>query len=836
MLGRAWGKISAVILTAALLAQPVVAQAVTESPGAVINAADCNENVLNANDDSSTQSVPLPFGVNFYGTSFQSLWVNNNGNVTFDGPLSAYTPFGLSGTSKQIIAPFFADVDTRGVGSQPVRYGWGDTTYEGHRAFCVNWVNVGYYAGHADKLNSFQLLLVNREDSSNPGDFDIVFNYDKIQWETGDASGGVGGLGGTSASAGFSNGSGQEGTSFQLAGSLANGAFLDSSPTGLTQTSTDSAVSGRHIFRVRGGNAPLTRYVALGDSFQSGEGAYDYFPLTDTAENKCHRSANAYPKRLVDSGTVALDLDFGACSGAVIGDLSVPYSSSRPPYTDGTAQLDRLDSSTKLVTLGIGGNDLGFAEILKSCIQSALGDLINPFAESSCEKDLAGTLQASYDSLVSTNKLGDIYKEVRRRAPFARVVIVGYPRFYVEGGARNAFIDNYCAGVRIVDQRWINSKIRQLNALISNQAGSLGMQYADIYNAPNGHELCGPSDEFFLNGLVSLGDSESFHPSAYGHELIAGRLTAALTARDPGTFFNVLPGQTITTTFQSTGEPLSVSTQWPGSDVVMTLTSPSGRILDRSVSSADVQHEVGPTYESYHLSTSEPGTWTVKLFGAKVAPQGEETRLAVWHVPAVNQDPTASFTLSQNGRTVTVDAGTSKDADGNVADYLWEFGDGTTASGSRVSHTYATPGKYLTTLAIRDNAGGEDFSSADHVVTVSKYDFTGFFQPVAAAPAISEVKAGRAIPMKFGLGGDFGLGILPAGSPTSLRVECPSSTPVVAVEPATTAGNGSLSYDAATQNYNYVWKTDPGWAGTCRTFDLTLDDGSSHKATFRFVR
>ena len=154
MLGRAWGKISAVILTAALLAQPVVAQAVTESPGALINAADCNENVLNANDDSSTQSVPLPFGVNFYGTSFQSLWVNNNGNVTFDGPLSAYTPFGLSGTSKQIIAPFFADVDTRGVGSQPVRYGWGDTTYEGHRAFCVNWVNVGYYAGNADKLNS----------------------------------------------------------------------------------------------------------------------------------------------------------------------------------------------------------------------------------------------------------------------------------------------------------------------------------------------------------------------------------------------------------------------------------------------------------------------------------------------------------------------------------------------------------------------------------------------------------------------------------------------------------------------------------------------------------
>jgi hypothetical protein len=85
------------------------------------------------------------------------------------------------------------------------------------------------------------------------------------------------------------------------------------------------------------------------------------------------------------------------------------------------------------------------------------------------------------------------------------VVVVGYPRFYVEGGARNAFIDNYCAGVRIVDQRWINSKIRQLNALISNQAGSLGMQYGDIYDAPNRHELCGPSDQYFLNGSSAWG-------------------------------------------------------------------------------------------------------------------------------------------------------------------------------------------------------------------------------------------------------------------------------------------------------------------------------------------
>lgn len=835
MLGRLAWTISAIAVAAALVAQPLVAQAVDDPPsGALINAAECNQNVLYANDDWSSSAVQLPFDVNFYGSSFDRLWVNNNGNVTFDAPLSTYTPFGLAGTSSKIIAPFFADVDTRGSGSQPVSYGWGDTTYEGHSAFCVNWVNVGYFAGHTDKLNSFQLLLVNREDSATAGDFDIVFNYDQIQWESGDFSGGVGGLGGTSAAAGFSNGSGEEGTFYQIVGSLMNGAFLDSSPTGLSVTSTDSSVQGRHVFRVRDGDAPLTRYVALGDSFQSGEGAYKYFEGTDSSTNKCHRSENAYPVRLVNDGKVALDLDFGACSGALTTDLSVSSSEARPPYDDDISQFDRLGSDTKLVTIGIGGNDLGFGAILTDCIKSAIGDFFNPFAEWSCEGELGSRLQASYDAMVSSNMLGNTYRAVRQRAPFARIAVVGYPRFYVEGGKGDP-TSGYCGGVRMADQRWINSKIDELNDLISNQAGSLGMQYVDIYNTPEGHELCTGKDPF-LNNLVNLGDPESFHPTAFAHGLISDEVNGKLTNPDPGTVFNVMPGQSVSSTFQSSGEPVSVSTQWPGSDVVMSLTSPSGRVIDRSSSAIDVQHEVGPTFESYHLSSSEAGTWTVRLFGAQVAPQGEPTRLSVWHVPAVNQRPTANFTLSHDGRTVTVDAGSSTDADGTVVEYLWEFGDGTTATGSSATHTYAKAGRYLTTLAIRDNADGEDFDAADHVVTVSEYNFAGFYQPVAAAPAISEVKAGRAVPMKFSLGGDYGLDVVAAGSPTSFRVECPANTSVSVVEATTTAGAGSLSYDAASGTYNYVWKTESNWAGTCRTFDMTLNDGTSHQAMFRFVR
>jgi hypothetical protein len=211
----------------------------------------CSANELPANDDGSTGSVALPFAANFFGTTYSSLFVNNNGNVTFDAPLSTFTPFGLVGTETVIIAPFFADVDTRGMGSGIVRYG--NTTFGGRSAFCVNWVNVGYYASRTDKLNSFQLLLVDRDDQG-VGDFDIIFNYDQIQWETGSASGGTDGLGGSSARAGYSNG---VDTSLELPGSAVNGAFLDSSPSGLANNSRSSTERGRYIFPVRNGVAPV---------------------------------------------------------------------------------------------------------------------------------------------------------------------------------------------------------------------------------------------------------------------------------------------------------------------------------------------------------------------------------------------------------------------------------------------------------------------------------------------------------------------------------------------------------------------------------------------------
>jgi PEP-CTERM motif len=207
---------------------------------------------LAANDDGSTGSTAIGFNINFFGSNYSNLFVNNNGNVTFNAALGIFTPFSLLATATPIIAPFFADVDTRGLGSGLVQYG--QNTLGGHAVFGVNWFDVangvGYFPNGTDKLNQFQLILTDRSDIA-AGDFDFEFNYGQIQWETGGASGGTNGLGGSSARAGWSNGLA---TSFEIAGSAVNGALLDlNSTTGLIHNSLNSNTLGQFIFSVRNG-------------------------------------------------------------------------------------------------------------------------------------------------------------------------------------------------------------------------------------------------------------------------------------------------------------------------------------------------------------------------------------------------------------------------------------------------------------------------------------------------------------------------------------------------------------------------------------------------------
>ena len=217
------------------------------------------EGTLSANDDGSTAFLDLSSifsgGLNFFGTSYTGLYLNNNGNVTFDGILSTFTPPALNGnTSNPIIAPFFADVDTRGGAATATPGGnstgnnlvyWDVDTVT--NTFTATWDDVGYYNSEIDLLNSFQLALI---DQGN-GDFDIEFRYEDLNWTTGNSSGGSNGLGGTVARSGYSSGNGLDFNELSASGNQAQ-------MLALTDTS-NVGIAGLYRFEVRNGQvAPPT--------------------------------------------------------------------------------------------------------------------------------------------------------------------------------------------------------------------------------------------------------------------------------------------------------------------------------------------------------------------------------------------------------------------------------------------------------------------------------------------------------------------------------------------------------------------------------------------------
>lgn len=249
----------------AIAASLLITLPLSSAQAAAIHDSGLFTNVLPRNDDGSTGLVAVGFNLNFFGINQADLYVNNNGNVTFTGPLGTYTPYGITGGTLAMLAPFFADVDTRNGASDVVRYGAG--TIGGRNVFGVNWINVGYYNTQANLLNSFQLIITDRSDIA-AGDFDFEFNYDTINWETGSASGGSGGFGGTPAAAGWTNGAGT-GTYYQFLGSLTTRALIDGGPNALISDSRNSDILGQYIFNVRNGavdpdnNVPEPASLAL---------------------------------------------------------------------------------------------------------------------------------------------------------------------------------------------------------------------------------------------------------------------------------------------------------------------------------------------------------------------------------------------------------------------------------------------------------------------------------------------------------------------------------------------------------------------------------------------
>ncbi|MEU4090540.1 SGNH/GDSL hydrolase family protein [Streptomyces aureus] len=220
-------------------------------------------------------------------------------------------------------------------------------------------------------------------------------------------------------------------------------------------------------------------YVALGDSYSSGVGAGAY--LADSGG--CHRSTLAYPYQWKIQSKPA-KFSFMACSGATTIDVL-------------NSQLGPLDASTTLVSVGAGGNDAGFSDVIRTCVLNAV--------DSACLNRLDQARAFANTQL--PGRLDTLYDAIRQRAPKARVVVVGVPRLYT--------LDNgFCAGISNTKRQAINDAADALDTVMGGRAAAHGFKFADVrYDFAN-HGICG--NEAWLQNANLSTVWESYHPTATG--------------------------------------------------------------------------------------------------------------------------------------------------------------------------------------------------------------------------------------------------------------------------------------------------------------------------------
>ena len=219
-------------------------------------------------------------------------------------------------------------------------------------------------------------------------------------------------------------------------------------------------------------------YIALGDSYSSGVGAPGQAGL-------CLRSSRSYTTLWAERNDPA-SYKTVACGGAKTGDVR-------------TWQVLYLSSRTDLVSITIGGNDAGFADIVVSC---TLG------SDSSCA---AKVEQArAYVTGTLPGELDRTYRAIRQKAPNAEVVVLGYPRLFDTSSATCGI-----GGMSLTKRRAVNAGADVLAGVIRDRAAAAGFTFADVRDRFDGHGACGPSP--WINGLVVLPPTDSFHPNAAGY-------------------------------------------------------------------------------------------------------------------------------------------------------------------------------------------------------------------------------------------------------------------------------------------------------------------------------
>jgi lysophospholipase L1-like esterase len=258
--------------------------------------------------------------------------------------------------------------------------------------------------------------------------------------------------------------------------------------------------------------AATGRYVALGDSAAAGP----LIPLPDLSSPGCIRSTANYPK--LTAHQLGLPITDVSCSGAVTSDLSGAQST---PLGSVPPQFDALGADTTMVSVQIGGNDAGLVGLALSCINL----LPDPFGTSCAATNTAGGHDVYGERIAAlAPTIGAVLDGIHRRAPNARVFVVGYTTYLRRNGCYPV------VPLWARDANYIQSKIDQLNGVLSAAAATHQASYVDIRTPGIGKDVCASPLTRWVEPLVPANLAAPLHPNARGMIGMAGVLTAAVSA------------------------------------------------------------------------------------------------------------------------------------------------------------------------------------------------------------------------------------------------------------------------------------------------------------------
>lgn len=258
---------------------------------------------------------------------------------------------------------------------------------------------------------------------------------------------------------------------------------------------------------------PPDTYVALGDSYVAGP----LIPNQATDPAGCLRSDRNYPSVARPSIKVTRFVDV-SCSGAETEDFRNAQGVTPGPNPP---QLDALDDRTKVVTMGIGGNDIGFTGIVEECA------LQNPFG-SGCRSQYVrdGRDQISERIAATAPDVAQAIADVKARAKRAQVFVVGYPTILPDSGSGCYPV----VPILPVDVPYLRAKTKELNAMLQAQAVAAGVHYVDVYTPSIGHDVCKGIGTKWVEGIVPTALAAPVHPNEAGMRATGAVVAAAINA------------------------------------------------------------------------------------------------------------------------------------------------------------------------------------------------------------------------------------------------------------------------------------------------------------------